>query len=74
MTFSADSIPAGLTLDAVSGRISGTLQFPGEHRVTLTATNSLGSATRSLTIVVGETDRAHAAVWVEQLELLGRRR
>ncbi len=54
MTFSADNLPAGLTLDAASGRISGMLQFPGEHRVTLTATNSLGAATRILKIVAGK--------------------
>ncbi|HLF14690.1 MAG TPA: NPCBM/NEW2 domain-containing protein, partial [Bacteroidota bacterium] len=54
MTFSAERLPAGLTLDAGSGRISGTVASPGDHRVTLTATNALGSASRTLRIVTGE--------------------
>ena len=35
MTFAADGLPQGLTLNAVTGRISGVLASPGEHQLTL---------------------------------------
>ncbi|HSB15917.1 MAG TPA: putative Ig domain-containing protein [Bryobacteraceae bacterium] len=54
MTFSAKGLPAGLTLDQKSGRISGFLSKPGEHVVTLRAANSLGAAERRFRIVVGD--------------------
>ena len=54
MAFSAEGLPKGLTLDAAAGRISGTLSAPGEYRVTVTATNALGSASRVIRIVAGD--------------------
>jgi len=54
MTFSADGLPTGLQLDAATGRISGAVKMPGEHLVTLHATNALGSAEKPFRIVVGE--------------------
>src|SRR6267142_3976178 len=33
MTFSADKLPAGLTLDAATGNITGTLHKQGEYKV-----------------------------------------
>ncbi len=54
MKFSAKGLPAGLTLDANTGRISGRVAEKGEYVVTLTATNALGSATRDLKIVIGD--------------------
>ena len=54
MTFSADGLPEGLTLEAASGRITGALSQPGEYRVTLRAKNAQGEATRSFRIVVGD--------------------
>lgn len=53
MQFAADDLPDGLTLEPSSGRITGVLREPGEHVVTLRATNSLGAAERPLRIVVG---------------------
>ena len=53
MKFSATGLPKGLTLNAENGQITGTLNEPGEHRVTLQAVNALGSTERSLRIVVG---------------------
>lgn len=55
ITFSADNLPAGLTLDATTGRITGTLSEKGEHRLTLHAANALGSAQKSFRIVAGDT-------------------
>src|SRR5438874_5801023 len=40
MAFAADALPEGLTLDAQSGRITGTAPKAGEYAVTLHATNS----------------------------------
>ena len=54
MTFAVDDLPAGLKLDAANGRITGSLNMPGEFNVTLRATNALGSAEKSFRIVVGE--------------------
>jgi alpha-galactosidase len=54
MTFTAENLPAGLILEAATGRITGRLTEPGEHRVTLIAHNALGKATRDLRIVVGD--------------------
>lgn len=54
MTFAVDGLPAGLTLDATTGRITGALPLPGEYQTTLRASNALGSAAKSFRIVVGE--------------------
>lgn len=54
MTFSASGLPKGLKLNAVTGRITGKLNNAGEHKVTLTAKNALGEASRELRIVVGD--------------------
>lgn len=55
MKFAADGLPAGLALDAQTGRISGVLAAPGTHRVTLRATNARGTDSQVLRIEVGET-------------------
>jgi alpha-galactosidase len=54
MKFSASGLPKGLALDPETGRITGVLKEPGEHTVTLHATNALGSTERGLRIVVGD--------------------
>ena len=53
--FSATNLPLGLSLDKISGRITGILQSKGEFIVTLGAKNSLGSAEKQLRIVCGDT-------------------
>jgi alpha-galactosidase len=53
MTFAADRLPKGLSLDAKSGRITGILKEKGEHVVTLHARNARGKAERKFKIVVG---------------------
>jgi alpha-galactosidase len=54
LTFSAAGLPAGLTLDPATGRISGSVAQPGEFRVRLTAANARGSVSRDLRIVIGD--------------------
>ncbi|NOZ62764.1 MAG: alpha-galactosidase [Calditrichaeota bacterium] len=56
MTFSAENLPAGLQIDAETGRITGTIQsreFQTYH-ITLKAKNKFGEAKRDFRIVVGE--------------------
>jgi alpha-galactosidase len=54
MEFSAVNLPAGLTLDPATGRITGVLPQAGNFTVTLQAKNSLGQDERPLRIVVGD--------------------
>jgi hypothetical protein len=50
LTFSATGLPAGLTLDAASGRISGTPVTGGENpTVSATVSDGLGTATQTFT-------------------------
>ena len=53
MTFTADTLPAGLQLDASTGRLTGSLREQGEYAVTLHAKNGLGEARRPFKIVCG---------------------
>jgi alpha-galactosidase len=55
MDFSIKNLPAGLTLDAHSGEITGTLWMAGSHVVTLQAHNARGKDRKKFRIVVGET-------------------
>jgi len=54
MKFSAAGLPEGLSIDASTGRITGSIDTPGEYEVTLTAANASGTASRGLRIVAGE--------------------
>lgn len=51
-SFAADGLPPGLVVDTRTGQISGTPRVPGLHTVTVSATNSAGTATKSLTLTV----------------------
>jgi alpha-galactosidase len=55
MTFAADHLPDGLSLDPRTGRITGMLAKKGVHIVALAAKNTLGTARQSLKIVCGDT-------------------
>ncbi len=55
MTYSADPLPAGLSLDPKTGIITGKVVQRGTYPVTLTAKNALGTATQKLTIKIGDT-------------------
>ncbi len=54
MTFEAHNLPAGLSLDKDTGRITGVLRAKGEYQMTLTARNALGAGAKSFRIVAGE--------------------
>lgn len=53
LRFSTENLPAGLTLDASSGFITGKISAAGTNRMTLIARNELGEARREFRIVVG---------------------
>src|SRR5512142_3318255 len=55
MTFAADHLPQGLTLDAHSGQIAGRIEKPGTYEVMLHASNALGEAKSKFKIVCGDT-------------------
>ena len=55
LKFAARNLPRGLQLDPDSGRITGALTRRGEWHVTVTVRNALGTATRDLKIVGGDT-------------------
>ncbi len=54
LRYQAAGLPAGLSLDADTGIITGALTERGTHTVTVTVSNALGSASRQLRIVVGD--------------------
>ncbi len=54
LAYAVRDLPAGLTLDSVTGVISGSVTAPGDYRVTLRAANALGSDERKLEIRVGD--------------------
>ena len=49
-SYGATGLPSGLTIDTKTGLISGTLGVSGVFKVTLTATNSVGTGIATLTI------------------------
>jgi alpha-galactosidase len=57
MRFEVRGLPAGLSLDAASGIMRGTIADPTPRtcETTLIATNALGRAERTFRIVVGDT-------------------
>lgn len=54
LTFAAKHLPAGLTLDAHSGVITGALARAGRTDVAITVTGPAGSASGTITIVGGD--------------------
>ncbi len=55
LAFSAKKLPAGLTLDAKTGIITGTLAAKGEFTFTASAKNSAGKAAAKIKIICGDT-------------------
>ncbi|MGP4084277.1 putative Ig domain-containing protein [Streptomyces sp. KR55] len=51
-SFGAEGLPKGLEIDEKTGQISGTPQVPGTYTVTVSATNTVGTATKTLTLTV----------------------
>jgi alpha-galactosidase len=54
MTFAAENLPEGLSLDSTTGQITGAVQKPGSSIVTLSASNAKGKAQGQLRIEVGD--------------------
>ncbi|HEY4248256.1 MAG TPA: rhamnogalacturonan lyase B N-terminal domain-containing protein [Lacunisphaera sp.] len=64
VTFGATGLPAGLGIDPATGIISGTPGAAGTFSVTITATNSAGSDSKTLTLDIA---RAPASVFLGDL-------
>jgi alpha-galactosidase len=54
MTFAAESLPKGLSIDAQLGLISGAVVEAGDYRVKVRATNVHGSSEREVRVEVGD--------------------
>jgi alpha-galactosidase len=54
LAFEATGLPAGSSIDASTGIISGTVTAEGEYTVLLRVSNALGAAERELTMRVGD--------------------
>jgi hypothetical protein len=52
-SYTADNLPAGLTLHAGTGLVYGSVGTIGTYPVTIHATNTLGTTTKTITINVG---------------------
>jgi len=52
--FTASALPAGLNLDQQTGFITGRAGSAGEYKITVSATNKLGTATEEIKIVIGD--------------------
>ena len=55
MQFAAEGLPQGVSLNLATGQITGSIRQRGEYKITLTVSNQVGKATRSLRLVVGDT-------------------
>ncbi len=55
ITFSADKLPAGLTLDPSTGIISGTAPASGTYDVQLVAKNELAASSKAWKLIVSDT-------------------
>src|SRR3954469_24933817 len=54
ITYAAEGVPAGLSLDSKTGQITGVVANAGEFKVTLTATNGQGKDSKPLVIKIGD--------------------
>ncbi|HWB62100.1 MAG TPA: putative Ig domain-containing protein [Chitinophagales bacterium] len=54
ISFSAQGLPQGLSIDAATGIIRGVTKEAGEYKVTVTAANAIGKATEEIKIKVGD--------------------
>ena len=55
MTFSAEGLPEGFTLDTKTGHITGVIKEEGTYDVKLMAANEVGKTQRDFRIIVGNT-------------------
>ncbi|MBU3976575.1 putative Ig domain-containing protein [Propionicimonas sp.] len=64
LTWSATGLPAGLSIGATTGKITGAADSPGKYQVIVKVTDKLGrTASKSLDLRVGSRDRLIAAGW-----------
>ncbi len=61
-SFAASGLPAGLTINAATGRITGVASASGAFAVTLSATNGAGSVTEAAQITIGANSGDPVAV------------
>ncbi len=54
ITFSAENLPTGLTLDPVTGIIQGYVMDTGEYKTKITAANAKGKTEEELKILIGD--------------------
>lgn len=54
MTFSAENLPAGISLNPANGVLSGMLDTAGNYTFDVTASNDKGTATQKFTLCVGD--------------------
>jgi alpha-galactosidase len=54
LTYKAAGLPEGLTLNAATGVITGTVAQKGDYPVTFTVSNKLGAKTKKFTISIGD--------------------
>lgn len=54
LVFKVDSLPAGLTLDAATGIITGTVNQKGDYHVVFNVRNRFGFARKKFTIKIGD--------------------
>ncbi|MBB5035317.1 S8 family serine peptidase [Prosthecobacter vanneervenii] len=59
-TYTADGLPAGLTLDAGTGLLYGSVSTPGTYQITVYATNSFGTTSKTITLQVGTVEQGLA--------------
>ena len=52
-TYTAEGLPGGLTLDATTGLLYGSVATPGTYQITIHATNTFGTTTKTITLQVG---------------------
>lgn len=55
LRYGAKGLPSGLKLDVQTGQVRGTVAQAGTHTLTLIAKNAMGTDTRKVQLVVGET-------------------
>jgi len=54
-SFNATNLPVGLSINTVTGLISGSISSPGTYNITIFATNSFGTGSGTLVLTVSST-------------------